>query len=199
MKLLIIRHGESQADLLDVHEGRADYPLTETGLDQAKKMANYISAHFNVELIIASPLQRAQKTAEILQDKCNCVLIVEPDLMEYNNGVLAGMSRKEAAIKYPYPKEGRAMHVAIEGGESEIDFRYRVERILSKIQSEYKEVECIAIVAHGGTIMNLLNCAMNIPLANSIKTFTDDTGIHLIEFKEQDVFIHFLNSTKYLD
>jgi 2,3-bisphosphoglycerate-dependent phosphoglycerate mutase len=29
MRLLIIRHGESQADLLNVHEGRADFELTD--------------------------------------------------------------------------------------------------------------------------------------------------------------------------
>ena len=29
MELFIIRHGESEADLLGVHEGRADFPLTE--------------------------------------------------------------------------------------------------------------------------------------------------------------------------
>lgn len=42
MRLLIIRHGESEADLLDVHEGRADFPLTERGHKQAKAMAEYI-------------------------------------------------------------------------------------------------------------------------------------------------------------
>lgn len=31
MRLLIIRHGESEADLLDVHEGRADFALTAKG------------------------------------------------------------------------------------------------------------------------------------------------------------------------
>ena len=31
MLLLLIRHGESEADLLDVHEGRADFELTERG------------------------------------------------------------------------------------------------------------------------------------------------------------------------
>ena len=36
MKLLVIRHGESEADLLDVHEGRADFSLTERGLRQAR-------------------------------------------------------------------------------------------------------------------------------------------------------------------
>ena len=39
MILLVIRHGESEADLLDVHEGRADFELTERGHEQAIAMA----------------------------------------------------------------------------------------------------------------------------------------------------------------
>ena len=31
MRILVIRHGESEADILDVHEGRADFELTERG------------------------------------------------------------------------------------------------------------------------------------------------------------------------
>lgn len=28
MNILVIRHGQSEADILQVHEGRVDYPLT---------------------------------------------------------------------------------------------------------------------------------------------------------------------------
>ena len=31
MVLIVIRHGESEADILDVHEGRADFELTQKG------------------------------------------------------------------------------------------------------------------------------------------------------------------------
>ena len=37
--ILLIRHGESEADLLKVHEGRADFSLTEQGKQQAAAMA----------------------------------------------------------------------------------------------------------------------------------------------------------------
>ena len=43
MILLVIRHGESEADLLDVHEGRADFELTERGHEQAIAMAKYVA------------------------------------------------------------------------------------------------------------------------------------------------------------
>ena len=63
MKLLVIRHGESEADLLDVHEGRADFSLTERGHRQAQAMAEYVAANYRIDRIYASTLTRAMQTA----------------------------------------------------------------------------------------------------------------------------------------
>ena len=52
MKLLLIRHGESEADLLDVHEGRADFPLTERGRRQARAMAAAVAKRETITLAI---------------------------------------------------------------------------------------------------------------------------------------------------
>ena len=41
MELLIVKHGQSEADLLGVHEGRADFPLTKLGELQASAMAQH--------------------------------------------------------------------------------------------------------------------------------------------------------------
>jgi 2,3-bisphosphoglycerate-dependent phosphoglycerate mutase len=43
MEILLIRHGESEADILNVHEGRADFPSTELGQKQAMAMANRVA------------------------------------------------------------------------------------------------------------------------------------------------------------
>ena len=69
MQLLVIRHGESEADLLDVHEGRADFALTERGHRQAEAMANYVAENFDISKIYASTLTRAKQTAQHLSDK----------------------------------------------------------------------------------------------------------------------------------
>lgn len=47
MQLLLIRHGQSEADILEVHKGRADYHLTELGQNQARKMASHVQKHFH--------------------------------------------------------------------------------------------------------------------------------------------------------
>lgn len=198
MKLLLIRHGQSEADLLEVHEGRADFNLTELGILQAKKLANYIANKHTIDLIIASPLKRAFQTAKILQQQCECELKTEADLMEYNNGVLAGMSRKEALIKYPLPEGGRPLHVAIEDGESVVQFRYRVENAVHMILSQYKHLETIAIVAHGGTINHLLNILLGKTLLDTHIFYTGDTGHHLLDLRPNETRILYMNSSVHL-
>jgi len=102
MRLLIIRHGESEADLLGVHEGRADYKLTVQGLQQVRTMASYIAAHYSISKIYTSTLKRAVQTAQCLSAAVFCPIIEEPMLMEFNNGKIAGMDKKDASEKYPY-------------------------------------------------------------------------------------------------
>ncbi|MHC0039480.1 histidine phosphatase family protein [Pseudoneobacillus sp. C159] len=199
MQLLIIRHGQSEADLLGVHEGRADFPLTEHGKQQAGQMAKYVAEHFPPEVILASPLMRANETAEILRDAVECPKVTESDLMEYNNGVLAGMSREEAAIKYPIPKNGRPMHIPIEEGESELEFRFRSEHILHKIIHDYHECRRVAIVSHGGMISNLIKSFLNLPNGKGYVFPTGDTGIHLLEIRDGLRIVRFLNRQEHLN
>jgi 2,3-bisphosphoglycerate-dependent phosphoglycerate mutase len=118
MQILFIRHGESEADILHVHEGRADFPLTELGRSQVKLMADKVKNEFPPEMIWASTLKRASETATILADTVGCQVKFDEDLREYNNGALAGLSYEEAK-KYTIPK---TLHERIENGESSIEF-----------------------------------------------------------------------------
>ncbi|MDN4494870.1 histidine phosphatase family protein [Ureibacillus aquaedulcis] len=198
MELLIIRHGQSEADLLEVHEGRADFPLTELGEQQARLMAQYVEANVRPDIILTSPLKRAEKTANLLQEAIDCKLIEIDDLREFNNGVLAGMARKEAAIKYPLPDGGRPIHVPIQDGESELDFRFRAEKIFNKIILDYKQHNRVAIVSHGGLISNFLKAVLNLPNNNKTIFATGDTGMHLIDIREDCSIIKFLNKQDHL-
>jgi 2,3-bisphosphoglycerate-dependent phosphoglycerate mutase len=198
MDIVIIRHGQSEADLLGVHEGRADFPLTEIGRQQARLMAEKVTEKFKPTKIWASPLKRAHETASILSEKCGIPIILEDDLMEYNNGVLAGLSREVAATKYPLPPGGRKPHESIEAGESVLDFRFRVERIFSKIIAESGDASRIAIVAHGGTISNMIKAFLKLPPITEYGFATGDTGIHYLRLEETNRIVLWLNNTEHL-
>jgi 2,3-bisphosphoglycerate-dependent phosphoglycerate mutase len=198
LELLVIRHGESEADLLGVHEGRADFPLTAHGEEQAGKMAAYVEEHYPPDIILASPLKRARKTAQFLKEKIGCGLVELPNLMEFNNGVLAGLPREEAAIRYPLPEGGRPMHIPIQDGESELEFRYRAECVFHKIIYEYREYNRVAIVSHGGFISHFIKVFLHLPVTSEAVFATGDTGIHLLEIRENKRVVRFLNKQEHL-
>ena len=177
MKLLVIRHGESEADLLDVHEGRADFSLTERGHRQAQAMAEYVAANYRIDRIYASTLTRAMQTARHLSDATGVPIRPEHDLMEFNNGLLAGLPHKEATEKYPRVPD-LPPDKSVYEQESLVEFRNRAERILTKILAEASENDTVAVVTHGGTINQLYHAFLKLPVKDGMFFSTADTGIH---------------------
>ena len=67
MKLYVIRHGETENNVLGLIQGRIDTPLTENGIKEAYKLQELIKSK-NIDIVISSPLKRAVDTAKILVD-----------------------------------------------------------------------------------------------------------------------------------
>ncbi|CAM5208280.1 2,3-bisphosphoglycerate-dependent phosphoglycerate mutase OS=Ureibacillus acetophenoni OX=614649 GN=SAMN05877842_10710 PE=4 SV=1 [Ureibacillus acetophenoni] len=193
MILLLLRHGQTEADILNVHEGSADFPMTDLGHAQAERMAQYISSRFNPDIIISSSMTRTKQTTEHIAKSLNTEVVFEPRLVEWNNGVLAGLKREEAIKKYPMPPNGRPITEAIEKGESELAFRHRVEEAIYEILERHKESEQVLIVSHGGTISHLINVLLNNSITDGMIFPTADLGLHCIEIKNGKKIIHFLN------
>lgn len=178
MLLLLIRHGESEAGLLDVHEGRADFALTERGHAQAQAVAAFVKREYKVTRLYASPLRRAAQTAEYLAEATGVKVTCADDLMEFNNGLLAGMPRAEAAIKYPKISDLPADQ-AVYGQESKAAFCSRAERALAQILAGAAENDVIAAVTHGGMINQLYHTLLKLPVDSKVLFHTGDTGIHV--------------------
>ncbi len=61
MQILLIRHGESEADILNVHEGRADFELTEKGRQQAQRLVQKVKADFPPDFIWAEYIKTGSR------------------------------------------------------------------------------------------------------------------------------------------
>jgi 2,3-bisphosphoglycerate-dependent phosphoglycerate mutase len=195
MQILLIRHGQSEADILNVHEGRADFSLTELGRTQAARMADTVAAQFPPERIFASILKRATETATILVEKICCPIEFRDSLMERHNGKQAGLPIEEGNRLYPVPK---LPHERIPDGETWFEFRARAETALSEILTECADAEHIAIVSHGGMITALMQSFLNLPMQTSNWFATGDTGIHLLQINHLGPSVRFLNNTAHL-
>ena len=197
MRLLIIRHGESEADILDVHEGRADFNLTEKGHAQAQAMADYLKEYCPINKIYASPLKRAFQTATHLSEAIGVPVITDENLMEFNNGLIAGLSWKEADEKYPFVPD-LPVHASVYEQESKLEFRYRAEYVLSKIIAENDEDSTVAIVSHGGMINQLYQAFLKLPVSSRMAFVTGDTGIHEWLIKGEERYVLKANDTTHL-
>lgn len=65
MKLYVIRHGETENNVLRLVQGRNDSPLTENGIKKAELLKKEIDGK-KIDVVISSPLKRAVDTAKIL-------------------------------------------------------------------------------------------------------------------------------------
>lgn len=188
MILLLIRHGESEADILNVHEGRADFNLTEKGHKQAKAMAQYVSNNYKLTKIYASSLKRAKQTATHLSIKTKTEIIYDDNLMEFNNGLLAGLTHEEADRLYPDVKD-LPIDQAVYEQESKVEFRNRAKQALKRIISENDSESVIAIVSHGGMINQLYGVLLDIPIGKNSFFLTSDTGIHVLKITENGNYV----------
>ncbi len=188
MHIILIRHGESEADLLDVHEGRADFELTERGHRQAEAMAEYVTEHYSLTKLYASPLKRAAQTARHLSERSGLPISFEPDLMEFNNGLLAGLSREEADLRYPEVKN-LPIDQAVYGQESKVEFRNRAEKALNRVLAESGPDSVVAIVSHGGMINQLYGVLFHIPIGEKSFFCTEDTGIHIWKITQRGNYV----------
>ena len=192
MELFLIRHGQSEADLLKVHEGRADFPLTGEGTRQAQSMARWMADTYPPDRIYASTLIRAVQTAEILGKTCGLTPVYDAELMERDNGLLAGLDFDVAKEIYPQV-DHLPIHRALYNSEPALDFRCRAERVLSKILEESKNIKRVAVVSHGRMINQLFHCLFQLPINSSMAFMTGDTGIHCLRIREDGVTLLFAN------
>ncbi|MFB0917986.1 MAG: histidine phosphatase family protein [Clostridiaceae bacterium] len=197
MKILVIRHGQSEADILKVCEGRADYSLTDKGIADARTMARYVTGRFKIDRIYSSPLLRAKQTAEEILKLKDCPIDYEDDLMEFNNGQLAGCPFSEVQERFPVI-EGVPPHESVYGQESKLAFRARAEKVLSKILSENHPEDTVALVTHGGMINQLFKSFLRIPYDINVWVENSDCSVSLWVSTQDSRGIVFSNFSEFI-
>ncbi len=198
IEFVVLRHGQSVADIVGRHEGRGDFPLTDLGREQAGLASDWIVANVPPDVIFSSPLARAAETAQMLAERLKLDVCFDDDLMEFDNGLQAGLTFAEADERFPVPEGGYKPHERVPGGESEIAFQARAELVWSGLMSTAVPGQRIAIVAHGGIITRLFRCFLQLPMSTQVRAGTGDTGIHLWRVFDDNRYVVFMNRADHL-
>ena len=86
-RLIVIRHGFSQNNAVRRFTGQADAPLSDVGCEQARRIADYLTANERIHAIYASDLSRAVDTVAPTAARLGLAVIPEPALRETDVGL----------------------------------------------------------------------------------------------------------------
>jgi probable phosphoglycerate mutase len=149
VKLLLVRHGETQFNAEGRYLGALDPDLNATGVAQARALSAVLPA--NPSTVICSPLRRARQTAEIVCRHRNIEPVVNEAFRERNVGVFEGLTRAEAKRCFPElwaQNITRQWERAPDDGETIAEVVERVVEGLGGLYERYQG-KVIVLVAHG--------------------------------------------------
>ncbi len=157
MRLLLIRHGQSQGNVDAIIQG-ADDPLTDFGRSQAHAVGRFLGQRREATHLYASPLVRARETAEIIGSYIGLAPALEPGLAEINTGEAAGLTWTAWTLANPEMAERlAAMDPSFDeswvGGESGREFVDRIFVAYDRIVTQHLGTDdVVAVVSHGGPL-----------------------------------------------
>ena len=148
MRLILVRHGQINANKEGRWHGSTDSPLTWTGRRQAKRTHKWLKGRESFKAVYTSPLQRCQHTAALVSPEHEAVHM--PDLAEMHIGEWENMPFKQLHEEHNFMQRSKEdLDYSAPGGESLQQVGERVQRGFESIIDAHQEHDTILIVSHG--------------------------------------------------
>ena len=158
LRVLAVRHGQTEWNVARRVQGHTDVPLNARGQAQARELARTLAEtpEDRPTVIFSADLQRARRTAEIVQEATGARLQFDAGLRERGFGKLEGMNIEAIGRELPEIARRwreRDLDWTPEGGES---LRTLIDRVARTSQLLLSGVEregtIVLFVTHGGVL-----------------------------------------------
>lgn len=163
--LVLVRHGQTTANIEQRWQGHSDGELTDEGHRQARLVAANID---EVDAVYTSPLVRAQDTAAALGDAAGIAPVVEADLKEIGFGAWESLTPDEISARDPGAlRRLRNGEDIARGGTGETfgGVRNRMTASLEAIASHHDK-GIVAVVSHGGALRAFVTGVLGMEFAD---------------------------------
>lgn len=164
MRLVFVRHAQSEANAEGRWQGRAEYGLSDEGRAQAERLyQRFQEEAFQPTHVYSSPQRRAAETAQIVARSWPVPVLHWDDLREHDVGIFSGLTWEEIADRYPDVaqefSESRRWDI-VEGAERVEERRARGRRVIETTLREHTNDDVVLIFAHGGILLHVLAALM---------------------------------------
>ena len=175
--LVLVRHGQSEWNKLNLFTGWKDPNLTQQGIAEASQAGEKLKdMSIKFDLMYTSVLQRAQLTGTIILEKLdqlNIPIEKNVNLNERDYGDLTGMNKDQARAEFGEEQVHiwrRSYDVPPPGGES---LKNTYDRVVpyfqEKVFTQLESGKNILIAAHGNSLRSLVKYIENISEENILK------------------------------
>ncbi|MFQ5593218.1 MAG: histidine phosphatase family protein [Anaerolineae bacterium] len=189
LRLLLARHGESQWQVLGDEAG-PNSVLTELGRFQADRLGRWLAGHFEVDHIYASPLRRAQETAQSVAGHLGLAVEVHGDLAE--SAFL--VQPKLPAFSSPLETVDGGFADELPSHKDYRLFRSRVAGALKDILGRHED-GTVLIVAHAGTIGTVFRLLLG---SDTFTVNVGNTTLHSLRWNGGQWHIEFVDRWDHL-
>jgi broad specificity phosphatase PhoE len=144
----LIRHGSAARPSGDRFTGREDYPLSDEGREQARRVARALSTA-DIQHVVTSPLLRARQTADEIAASSGVAVSVDDDLTDMDCGEWTGLTLDEVKARWPDAWDvwtATPADAVAAGGEGVGAVAARARRVASRLADAPHDR--IAVVSH---------------------------------------------------
>jgi alpha-ribazole phosphatase len=199
MRILLVRHGETELQSSLRYWGKTDVTLGPIGLHQAEQLRDRLAME-KIDSIYSSELKRAADTADIIAARHNLKIITCPELREVDFGRLEGLEFSEIHSQFPEIEKmwlTRDPALIYPDGESLTDFENRVATFEARLNN-HRANETILIIAHAGVLRTLICRLLGLEMKTRWSLRIDLASLSIIETYLEINMLCLLNDVSHL-
>ena len=200
MRVIAIRHGETEWNAAGREQGQLDSPLTARGLKQAEAIAGRLR-RVSFSALYSSDLCRALHTAEIVAGATGATIEVDAGLRERHTGIFQGLTKEQMAAQYPseysaYRADPYAYQVP--GGESGQQRTERSVRVMNALADRHAD-ETIVAITHGGFLIGFFEHVLGLAPGNAWRFKRQNAAFNVFARTDGVWSLETWNDTSHLD
>ena len=195
MRLWLVRHGETEANVAGLYSGHAPTPLTERGIAQAQTLGTLLR-HVPVDNVLCSELERARHTTQLILGDREVPVRNMPELNEIFFGDWEmrhhrDLAREDAENYAVWCNDWQ--NATPTNGEGFQAFSQRVERFIAQL-ADYKTCQNLLVVSHQGVLSVLIARLLSMPAAAMWHFRVEQGCWSAIDFCDDFAVLKVLNS-----